>query len=275
MSRNGLPIDWARLAPDKGSPVPRYAQLADGIAGLIRSGALPAGAQLPPERDLAEAAGISRMTARQALAWLARQGVLDIRHGVGVFVAAPRHTLDALHLFGFSEEARRHGLDASTRTLAQRLLAPDPDAARALQLAPGEEVVELVRLRLAGGEPLLLQRSLLPAALVPGLERADLERGSLYDLLRNRHGIVLAAASQTVAAACADAEAATLLGIPPGGPLLLVEGVARDDRERPIEAFSARYRADRVRLSLESRRAPGPTSGVALAVAQEVSVVLT
>src|ERR687895_502376 len=83
-------LNWADLAPDRQSPVPLYYQLAAAIREWIRAGALAPGAQLPAERELAERTGISRMTARQALADLARGGDVAVRHGVGTFAPARR-----------------------------------------------------------------------------------------------------------------------------------------------------------------------------------------
>ncbi|MGI9253342.1 MAG: GntR family transcriptional regulator, partial [Thermomicrobiales bacterium] len=141
---------------DLASPIPRYAQLADLIAGRIRRNDLPPGAKLPAERDLAEAAGISRMTARQALAQLAKQGLIDIQHGVGAFVSGPKWTYDALQPLGFSEATLLQGGAVSNRTLEQSVVAAPAEAAEALRLPPGAPVVKLVRVRSAGDVPVLL-----------------------------------------------------------------------------------------------------------------------
>lgn len=249
-------VDWSHLALDKSNPTPLYHQLAEAIRDRIRDGKLSAGAQLPPERDLADLAGISRMTARQALADLARAGLIDVRHGVGAFVAAPKLTYDALHLLGFTEETLRLGGDATTTVLTQALCRPPVAIANRLELRPEALAVEIVRLRSTRGEPLLLETSWAPAALCPGLEAADLARQSLYDLLENHFGLHLAEARQTVEVATADDDDARLLGVSPGAPVLLVNGVARAVTGRPIEAFTALYRADRVRFRLASRREP-------------------
>jgi DNA-binding transcriptional MocR family regulator len=44
-----------------------YRQIADQIRTLIKSGEFPAGARLPPERDLAKQLGVSRPSVREAL----------------------------------------------------------------------------------------------------------------------------------------------------------------------------------------------------------------
>ncbi len=50
---------------------------------------LPAGTRLPPERELTTRMGVGRSTVREALNGLAMMGVVEIRHGQGVFVAEP------------------------------------------------------------------------------------------------------------------------------------------------------------------------------------------
>jgi GntR family transcriptional regulator len=263
-------LDWADLVPDRESPVPLYYQLAAAIRERIRSGSLAPGEQLPAERDLAERAGISRMTARQALADLARGGDVVARHGVGTFVAEPKLTHDALHLLGFSEEMGRSGGVVRSRVLEQDVGIPPPAIAAALDLGDGEETVRIVRLRSAGETPLLLETSLVPRACCPGLEREDLERQSLYAVLELRYGFRPRAARQTIEAMTASAFEGDLLDIPEGAPMLRLEGITTSDRGVPIEWFQAIYRADRVKIAVESQ--PESTS---MAAATPMSVMLT
>jgi len=66
-----------------------YRQIADQIRGLIRSGEFPAGARLPPERDLARQLGVSRPSVREALIALEVEGMVEVRIGSGIYVLAP------------------------------------------------------------------------------------------------------------------------------------------------------------------------------------------
>ena len=61
--------------------------LVTRILGLVATGNLKAGDQLPSERKLAETFEISRPTLREALRALAVLGVLEVRHGGGIFVS--------------------------------------------------------------------------------------------------------------------------------------------------------------------------------------------
>jgi GntR family transcriptional regulator len=265
-------VDWQTAPLSKGSPIPLYYQLAEVIRERVRSGELAPGRQLPSERELAEQAGISRMTARQAVAYLVRDGTLSVRHGVGTFVAEPKLTYDALHLLGFTEETMRHGGAVASRVLEQAAVTPPPAVAAALGLAAEEPTIKIVRLRAAGETPVLLETSFVPAASCPGLESEDLETQSLYLLLELRYGMRLQRARQTIEATVANAYESGLFGVAAGTPMLLLEGVTYTDDDRPAEYFKAVYRADRITLELESRRDGGPHDNLA---APQMSVVLT
>jgi DNA-binding FadR family transcriptional regulator len=63
-----------------------YRQIADQIRSLIKSGEFPAGARLPPERDLAKQLGVSRPSVREALIALEVEGLVEVRIGSGIYV---------------------------------------------------------------------------------------------------------------------------------------------------------------------------------------------
>lgn len=61
-------------------------RLVGELVNDIVSGAFPPGAMLPSEAELAERAGVSRLTVREAVKSLQAQRVLEIRRGRGTFV---------------------------------------------------------------------------------------------------------------------------------------------------------------------------------------------
>lgn len=239
---------------NKHSPIPLYFQLAEHIKEQIRSGEHHPGDQIPPERILAEQHAISRMTVRQAIAFLVREGVLVARHGFGTFVAEPKVAHDALHLRGFSEEVRRLGGNAVSRVLEQQIVAAPPRIAAELQLAPGAALARIIRLRLADTSPLVLETIYVPCSICPDLANEDFSAQSLYNVLEQRYGVRPLRARQMLEATTANDYETALFGVAPGAPMLLVEGVTYDERDRPIEYFKAVYRGDRVRFSFDSER---------------------
>src|SRR6201988_5456802 len=177
-----------RIVREPGPTV--HAQIEDWLAGQIATGALAPGDRLPTEHDLAGWFGVSRMTLRDALAELARRGLVTKtvgRHG-GTVVAAAKLEQDLTTLAGFSEQLRRHGMVAGGRVLSSTLRPRGPAAGAALQIGEDGQAYEIRRIRLADGRPIVLERSLFPAERFPGLLECRLD-GSLYELLEVRYGL--------------------------------------------------------------------------------------
>ncbi len=246
--------DWRLDLPGKQSPMPLYYQLAEAIEHQISAGLLQPGDRLPSERDLAQQAGISRMTARQALTYLAERGAIEIRHGVGTFIAHPKLTSDPLHLLGFTEQMMATGGVVTSQVLAQEVIPAPPPVARALRLQAASPVARIQRLRSLNDTPMLLETSFFPRQLCPGIEHVDLSHRSLYATLEIDYGVRLTHAQQTVEAISANAAESRLFGLERGAPMLLLEGVASTATNDPGEYFKAVYRGDRFKFELRANQ---------------------
>jgi GntR family transcriptional regulator len=123
--------------------------------------------------------------------------------------------------------------------------------ATALGLDRGSPTLYLERLRLADGEPLLLEQVHLPAERFPGLLATDLEAGSLYEVLTERYGIRVARAREALEPVLLRAREARLLARRPGAPALLIEGIASTADGTPIEFGRTYVRGDRTRYYVE------------------------
>lgn len=240
---------------DRNHPVPLYHQFAEAISRLIRNRVLVPGDRLPAERDLAELAGMSRMTARQALAQLERNGDIVVRHGIGTFVSSPKVTYDALHLQGFTESASEEGIAVSTVVVRLEVVDASPEIARQLELAGDAKVIKIARKRFVDQSPLLFETSFLPADRFASLIEEDLSANSLYALLEQKFGVRLTHAEEAIEAGLAGDEAEHL-DLPAHQPVLVLSGVAFDGSQ-PVEAFRSVYLADRVRLTISSTRDRG------------------
>jgi GntR family transcriptional regulator len=221
----------------------------EGVADAIRQGGYRPGDRMPPERELAERLDVSRSTLRLALHDLERAGVIVRRpgRGGGTFVAAPKVERDLGSFTGLGEYIRRQGLVAGARVIAVALTPAGPSVADALRIGPSDLVVAVTRVRLADGEPIALERSRFPAERFPGLAEQALG-GSLYELLREKYGEAPERAVERIEPVAAEFEAADLLDVPPGMPLLAVERVAYNRAGDPIEHARDLFRGDRTRV---------------------------
>ena len=239
---------------NKNSPIPLYYQLAEYLRERIKAGEYAPGDKLPAERELCEQTGVSRMTVRQALTYLTRDGVLVARPGVGTFVAESKLTYDALHLLGFTEEMMKVGGVVTSRVIEQAVVEPPQHVASKLSLPPGQSAIRIVRLRLAGATPMLLETTYVPAALCAGLEHENLAVNSLYVLMEQRYGLRLKFARQTLETVSTNEFESLHFELPAGTPMFLLEGVTYIDNGQPAEYFKAAYRGDRFKFALTSQR---------------------
>jgi GntR family transcriptional regulator len=241
-------------------PVPLHHQVYVDLKAALDSGEYAVGERLPPERELARLYGCSLITIRRALDELSREGRLGRQQGRGTFVLPPRLDRDIGASMSFTEEMQRRGLDPETRLIAARPEAAGEIVAAALQLEPGSPTLYLERLRLAGGEPLLLEMVHLPAERFPGLLASDLEHDSLYDILTERYQAPILRVREALEPVLLPAREARLLGTSPRSLALLVEGVAFSRADLPVEFGRTYVRGDRTRYYVERIQVRAGTS---------------
>lgn len=232
-------------------PVPLHHQVYLDLIGALDDGEWRPGDRLPTERQLASRYGCSLITVRRALTELAREGRIERTRGRGTFVLHPRLEIDFGGTHSFTEDMQRRGLDPETRLVAARPEVAGEGVAAALGLEPGSPTLYLERLRLADGEPLVLEQVHLPAERFPGLLASDLEHDSLYGILTRRYGTRIVRAREAIEPVLLRAREARLLDQPPGRPALLVEGIAFDPDDTPIELARSYVRGDRTRYYVE------------------------
>jgi GntR family transcriptional regulator len=203
------------------------------------------GTGLASERELAQQLGVSRPTVRAALDELTRDGLLVRQRGRGTFTGPHKVTQELAA--GMSAPPAEGDWTSWVVTFDVDAALP-PTAAR-LELEPGDPVLRVTRVRLVGGEPIAIERLELPAAVVPGLEPSDMESGNFYRLLRERFGVRVAEAVQSIEPSFTNPEQAELLDVPVYTPLLQIERTTRDDAGRVVEVTRSVYRGDRYRIT--------------------------
>jgi GntR family transcriptional regulator len=240
----------ARFRLESG-PIPLHHQVYLDLRSALEAGDWQPGDRLPPERELALRYGCSLITVRRALSELAREQRIERTQGRGTYVLRPRIDRDLADTRSFTDEMQTRGLDAETRLIAARPESANQAVASALQLDLGSPTLYLERLRLGGGEPLLLEQVHLPAERFPGLLASDLEHNSLYDLLTQRYDTHVVRAREALEPVLLRTREARLLDRPPRSPALLVEGTAFTGDGVPVEFGRTYVRGDRTRYYVE------------------------
>jgi len=208
------------------------------------------GEMLPSERDLSERFGVSRPTLRAAIDDLARDGLLVRHQGRGTFTNT-RKVSQELAPTAASAAFAVPPAEGDWRSRVEQFRV-EPAGARLgkrMQLSPSDELLYVQRIRIVDDAPMAIEKIRIPVSVVPGIEPADFESGSLYQLLRIRYEVVVTSAVQTTEPTVTDAAEAQLLDVPLYAPALLFERTTRDARDRIIEYTRSIYRGDRYRIT--------------------------
>ncbi len=226
---------------------PRYREIEQTLRARIAH--LRPGQRLPSDADLCTEFGVSRMTARHAMAQLAEEGLVRRDPGRGTFVAEPPTHRRANFLMTFSREMRRQGRRPSSRIVERTVRAPTESERQELRVAAGAKVMAVRRVRLADGEPVAVEHAVLASRCIASVQAADLEQGSLHEALISA-GMVPSWGKSSIRAEAASPEDALLLGVAPSEPMLVERRLIYDHRGRPIERTESRYAADRYGLNV-------------------------
>ena len=148
---------------------PLYKQLMQKLRADIQSGVYPVHSRIPSEQELCETYQVSRVTVRKALSELTQEGLLKRHQGKGTFVGIPRIQKDLRNVNSFHDACRMMGCTPGTRVLHVQWTHPEEADRVALGCEADEQVVEIVRLRLADR----YARDAGNQSFSPGLRLAD------------------------------------------------------------------------------------------------------
>jgi GntR family transcriptional regulator len=222
---------------------PLYRQIKTLLTDRLHAGEWKPGEALPSEHELAERFKVSQGTVRKAIDELAAENLVVRRQGKGTFVAT--HAEDRGQQFRFLRLAADDGDagGAQRRFVGCERVRASAEIARPLGLRAGDAVVHVRRVLSFRGRPVVLDDIWLPGRVFKGLtsELLATYRGPMYGLFEAEFGVHMVRAEEKIRAVAADADAAELLDLAPGTPLLQVERLSFTYGDRPIELRRGRY----------------------------------
>lgn len=239
---------------DKSSHIPVYAQLQEHMRKEIVENRLQPGARLPSENDLTQRYGISRMTVRQALRGLVREGLITVRKGEGSFVSSSPDVQMLITLDGFSAEMQKRGHKVHSQFLETLEVSFSDKVCQAflcLEERKTSSLVRIKRLRFLDEKPFAVETSYMPSALGRELLARRLDRDfSIYGYLSRERKIELAKAEYIIEPLTAGAVQAKLLRIRTGQPVLSMSGTTCSVEGMPVEYLEGIYLGDKYKLKI-------------------------
>ncbi|MCP3716925.1 GntR family transcriptional regulator [Paraburkholderia sp. CNPSo 3281] len=246
------------------SPQPLYVQIKDTLRERILNGTYAPHSQMPSEHELCALFGVSRITVRQALGDLQKEGLVFRLHGKGTFVSRPKAFQNVTSLQGFAEAMSSMGYEIVNQLRSFRIIKANRHVAQRLNLPEGAPVAEIHRVRMLNREPVSLELTWVPEALGKRLANADLATRDIFLILENDCGVPLGHADVSIDAILADDDIARALRVEDGSPVLRIERLTHDASGNPIDyeylyfrgdAFQYRLRVDRQKTRARGRKA--------------------
>ena len=154
---------------------PRYQQVKDLIIKRIASGDLRPRDRVPSENELAESAGVSRMTANRALRELTSEGYVERRAGSGTYVADLKASSHLLEVRNIAVEVEHRGHAHSARVLRLERVNAGRRVAEALEISPGEDLFHVLLVHHEDGLPIQLEDRYVVTAFAPDFLEQDFE----------------------------------------------------------------------------------------------------
>ena len=206
---------------NKASKIPLYYQLMQILINEIEHH-LAKDAQLPSEREICERYDVSRSTVRQALLELEQDGYIYKIHGKGTFVSPKKFNQELLKFYSFTNEMKRIGKEPKSKVLDFAIITCDATLAKKMKTTKGTKVYKFVRLRMADGDPMMVETSYVPAVRFEGLKREDLSI-SMYDVFARRYAVDITYAEEKFQAVSTNEKTARYLQIQREIPSLQIE----------------------------------------------------
>ncbi|NCB03848.1 MAG: GntR family transcriptional regulator [Spirochaetia bacterium] len=236
---------------DKQSPVPIYHQIASGIRERIIAEILQSGDKLPSENTLAEEYGVSRITLRQALSELERDGIIIKQRGKGVFVHNnPKPLVQEFNLPNLlSRKLHQEGITIEPVILVLEKCKSITSINQELEIEEKEPLVFIKRLFKYNEKPIAVNRSWISASKVPGIVEEGLIHNHLSVTLAERYNLETVKIHNTIEAAHCSASDLKLLEIAYQTPMCIITATSYDKYSSPIEFSKTNWLGDHVKFT--------------------------
>ena len=145
---------------DRESKLKLYVQIYTIIREKIESGEWPAGTQIPTEDDLCRTYDVSKVTVREAIQELAREGFLRRQQGKGTFVLYSVPHLGLMMRTRLTDILHGEGVTVRKETLEKRLMKPSEDIKSILLTE--EEIYYILSRKYIDAQPAAVEELFFP-----------------------------------------------------------------------------------------------------------------
>lgn len=228
----------------------RYKQIAKILSKNISSGNLQPNSQIPPEPQLMEMFGCSRITVRAAIKELVEKGQLVRRQGLGTFVTGELKNLSVNDCSGFTDSCIMDGHTPLTKVLSSGM-APveDENLAEFLQIPVGGMAFQTIRLRYVDGMPCTYEINYVSPKYDKLINAPVSEwEHSLYSLITKSYGSLRIEGKRFYDCGKPSNEIIKQLGLESDNNVLVIDDLHWDNSHNPIFSSRLYYKPSLFRL---------------------------
>jgi GntR family transcriptional regulator len=231
------------------SPVPRYLQLADLMRGRIERGQWPREHRLPSLEELMQEFGVARVTVRQAVDLLAREGLVSPQQGRGTFVTGEPERKRTVNVVTTLHELARVYEDTKPRivNIDESVIAPPLSLSEG---APAPSYAAMKRVHVRDGHPYCVIDIWLDERIFRRAP-AKFRSQTVIPLLASMPGVNIHSAHQVLTIGTADVEVANHLEVAVNSPVAQVRRIFKNPQAEVIYAADVVYRGDAIRLEMD------------------------
>ena len=227
----------------------QYVKIKDVIVEQIESGMLTTRLKLPAERKLAESFDTTRVTLREALAFLEAEGRIYREDRRGWFISPAPLRYDPTQTLNFTNMALSQNRQPKTELIAAKGMLATKEATKLLELPPFSDVYRVDRVRYLEDRPVVYVTNYIRPELFPNLLEHDLSK-SLTDIYREHFGVVYQKIRYRVSTTSLLGETAQALRATSGSPAMVVERINYNQNGDLIDCDIEYWRHDAI--SIES-----------------------
>lgn len=233
--------------------MPIYQDIKKAIQGAIQEGTYKPGDKIPSERELSLQYEVSRMTIRQAILELDKEGAIHREKGRGTFVSTPN--LFQENLKSFTQTLIDQNMEPTTKVLEVSSVMQLKKISQHLGLPMSEPYYKIKRLRLGDGVPIALETVYIPIKHAEGLIQHDMTL-SLYKTLEGHYGYELTHIACEIEASISNRIVMEAMELKSHTALLKISGVTYAQEDQKLFYEESFYRSDLYKYHVDILRRP-------------------
>ncbi|OCN05846.1 hypothetical protein A4S06_07335 [Erysipelotrichaceae bacterium MTC7] len=234
----------------KGAP-PLYIQIKNHIKEMIESKEYKKNEIIPGELDLEKKYKVSRITVRQAILELEKEGYVSRHRGKGTKVIYDDKINEFLYeIKSFTKEMEDRGITPSTKSVTIKKVEADELTASIFDVQLGDTLYVLERVRCGDGIPIVYFHTYLPGSYDFPLEPEKYQESmyEVFDEVGIRRPVRV---HETFEARLASADIADKLEVQPDSPIFFRERTSFDEEGQVIEYSLCYYPGERYSYSVD------------------------